>query len=224
MELITDNNPQIDNSLPIDSPFHSLEDRVLNLYSVEVIERNLTDLQFQYSYKICGNVSLDDKKQLSICTNKAGAQTPHEGTGRCNRHDGQLFKARSPYTRHLRQYDSLQEVFESFENREKKLNDLSEEINLGRMALSYQLSLLEKGKMGKNDMTFKNIILGLEMIRKLGGEIAKIQQAESSGITLQSVTSFLFQVSEIMNQEIPSQDMRIRVLDRIATECNFFSV
>jgi hypothetical protein len=214
----------IDSSLPIDSPFFSLEDHILKLHSVETLEKCLEDLQFQIAYKICGHISLDDKKGIVVCSNKAGGGTGHENTGRCYQHDKLSYKARSPYTRHLKQFETLQEIFETFENREKKLNDLSEEISIGRMALAHQLSLLEKGKFGKNDMLFKNIILALEMIRKIAESIAKIQQAESSGITTQSITSFLYQVSEILNQEIVDKNSLTRILDRVATECSFLSV
>src|SRR6266853_5453869 len=214
----------IDANLPIDSPLSSVEDRILKLHSWDVLERSVDDLQFQFAYKICGHLSLDQQKKLVVCSNKAGLNTKHESIGRCYLHDAQVYKARSPYTRHLRQFDTLQEIFEEFENREKKLNDLSEEISIARSALSPQLSYFEKGKFGKNDMVFKNVVLALEMIRKIAESIAKIQQAESSGITLQSITSFLYQISEILNQEIVDSNLRIRILDRCASECSFIQL
>jgi hypothetical protein len=214
----------IDANLPVDSPFFSLEERILKLYSVEQLEIALEDLQFQIAYKICGHVSLGSKNEVVVCTNAAGSSTKHQGVGRCHSHDKAIYRPRSPYTAHLKSFSSLQEVFEQFQNREKKLNDISDEMGIARTALSYQLGLLKEKRDGYNNEIFKNIILCLEMVRKIAESIAKIQQAESSGITLQSVTSFLYQVSEILNQEIVSKDVLTRILDRVSTECSFLQV
>lgn len=220
---IEDRNPTIiDPSLPIDSPLFQVEERILQEYSLDTLENGILDLQFQYSYKICGAITLD-KKKLNICSNKAGVNTQHEGVARCYLHDKVIYQPRSPYTKYLRHFDTLQEVFEEFQNREKSL-DLGEEVSIAKTALAYQLTLMQKGRNGNNDFVFKNIILALEMVRKIQESISKIKQAESAGITLQSITSYLYQVSEIISQEIADGNIRNRILDRVATEATFFQV
>lgn len=209
--------------LPIDSPFNELDPNgeILRQFSLSDLNRATQDLQFQYNFPLCRHVSINTRKELVICTNPAGQYTQHEGHGRCARHEMTLIKPRSPYVSKLVGYTDIQELFESFSNREKKLNDLTEEINIARTMLGMQLKRLEKGKSGQNDDAFRNILAALESVRRLGETMAKIGLAESNGVTYKAIEAFLWQITEILNQEIADPDQRIRILDRVATECVF---
>lgn len=208
-------------NLPIDSPLVNVDERILQQYSLAELRQGLDDTQFSYQYVICGHISTDDQRKLRICTSPAGYQTSHSGRGRCLTHDSLRIRARSPYTGMLQQCTELQQLFEAFQTRERKLNDLSDELNVARTVLGMMLREFETGKRGKNEDTFKNVVLALEQIRRIAHSMANIQQAESSGVTLQAITAFLWQVSEVLNQELVDPGLRIRVLDRISTECTF---
>lgn len=207
-----------DSSLPLDSPLVGLDEQVIAQVGYDNLKRALDDLAFQYVYPLCSHVSLDERKQLKVCCNAAGLQTAHPGVGRCYAHDRQLIRPRSPYAQYLAGHSDLQSVFETFQNRERKLNDLSDELSIARSMLALQVRQFETGKSGRNDEAFRNTILSLEMIRKIVDTIAKVQLTESSGITLPAITAFLWQVADILQQELVDSGTRIRILDRIATE------
>lgn len=209
-------------SLPVDSPFHTISSSILEKFPLHELKIAHENTQFAYAYEICGAVSLDNDKRPVFCTRKAGLDTEHEGRGRCYRHEQALATYRSPYIRELRGYANLQEIYSDFLNREKKLNDLSEEISIARTMLSHQLAKFDSSQKGyKNDETFRNILPCLEMIRKIAESVSKIQQQESLGITETSITGFLWQISEILSQEITSDTITVRILERIASECKF---
>lgn len=216
--LVTD---PIDPALPVDSPMYNLDEKIYNLVSKEALERKIEDLTFQYAYPLCMHIWVNNKQKVEICTNKAGLFTSHEGKGRCAKHEGMNFETRSPYVQHLRGYSTLQEIFEQFENREKRLQDLSEEVSVARTILSMQLKRFEKGKNATNDAVFDKVLNALEVIRRIVDTISKVQHSEAVGITLQSITAFLWQISEILNQEVQDPRHRIRILDRIALETSF---
>ena len=231
IEVIPPSHPHpttpADRNLPIDSPLSTVGNDVLKLYSMDELDAELTSLSFQYSYPICGNIIVDRKRPsgISICCEPAGQSTSHVGTGRCLRHETQLILApRSPYTEYLSKFDTLQQIFERFQSRDRAIKDLSEEMNLARTALAFQVTRLQKDKDAKNDAVFDKVILSLEMIRKIAKSMADIQQTEAAGITMESIDAMLWAIQRIMDEEISDVTVRLRIFDRIATEVGFVQV
>lgn len=208
--------------LPCDSPLNGpVDPRLLQLFGLETLERALEDTQFQIQYTVCGHLSLSFEKQIVVCTVPAGNQTKHDGVGRCSRHDNTTLRARSPYTTALRQYQTLEEIFETFSQRERRLNDLSDEITIARTALHLQLSYIEKDRRSANEDRIKNVMLCLEQIRRTAHSMALIQQTESQGITEPAIRGFLWQIAQIIEEEVVEPATRVRIMDRIATEARF---
>lgn len=215
-----------DKNLPIDSPLNYVTPDVLAVYTMEQLEVELTQVSFAHAYPVCGHITLDRRRSngLLICSDAAGDGTDHPGRGRCAKHEfGQSISPRSPYVDYLKQFDSLQMIFERFQNRDKAIKDLSDEMNIARSALAYNCQRLEKDKTKsyKNGELLDKMMMNLEIIRKIAKTMADIQQTEAQGITPESVDAFVWQVQRILDQEIPSPQQKVRIFDRIATECGF---
>lgn len=210
--------------LPIHSPVKITSPAVLAKYSEPDLERLIENVQFQHAYPICGHCGLGRAGDLHVCCNKAGLNTKHEGVGRCQQHETEIFassRAISPYTRHLREYSTLQEIFQEFDQRTSEMRELRQEISLARTVLSAQLQMLKRDRPGRNDELYKNILLYLEQIRRLVESVAKVEALQAQGITMEGINAFLWQVQRILDEEIVDPSLKVRIFDRIATEANF---
>jgi hypothetical protein len=210
--------------LPIDSPLNQLDNRVLSRYSMEGLTLALENLQFQHTYLICGHCSLNNDGSLQICNISAGSGTSHEGQGRCQQHDSPFLKAQSPYIRQLSQYRTLQELFAEFEGIQGSVKDLKQELSIARTVLAAKLRQLD-GSVNpvRNNEHYRDILFTLESIRKVAKSMADIEQAESQGITVNSINGYLWQMQNILNEEITDNNTLVRIFDRIATECKFIT-
>ncbi len=208
--------------LPIESPLDSIEARILALYPKTELARYLEDVQFQFDFVICGFYSLSKDKTVQICTNAAGLNTNHKGTGRCQVHEMPELEVRSVYSKQLRDYSSLQEIFEEFSNRKNSIKGLDEEITLARTILGQLLSTLKTNQGdAKRQDTFRLIMQVLDSIRKTAESIANIEEKQSKGLTMDSISAFLWQLQRILDEEIIDNAQKIRIFDRISTECSF---
>ena len=212
--------------LPVDSALNDVPPEVLQKYPMADLEKALESIQFRFAYIICGKIFLNRQSELKVCTNEAGLDTDHPGRARCKLHDSVQIvnQYRSPYSRQLAGYPNLQAIFEEHQDRGREIKKLDEELALARTILSSQLQRLDGAKPYRNDETYRNIIMVLESIRKLADTMAKIQQVEAQGVTLDLIQGFLWKVSKIIDEETASGPVKIRILDRIATEATFSPV
>lgn len=214
----------VDRNLPIDSPLNVVSNDILKLHAMEELDNMLTELSLQYAYPICGMITVDRHRTsgVKICCERAGANTNHPDVGRCLRHETNIKLApRSPYTQYLKGIDTLQQIFERFQSRDRAIKDLTDEMNLARAALAFQTNRLEKNKDARNEAVFDKMILCLEMIRKIGKTMSDIQQQEANGITMESIDGMLWAISRIIEEEIIEQHTKLRIFDRISTEVGF---
>lgn len=205
--------------LPINSPLVNLPAPLLQKYDITDLGRQLEDLQLQYNFQICGHVSQDREGNAVFCCVPAGTDTSHPGYGRCARHAG--VPALSPYARYLRGHPTLQAVFTEFMERQQSFRQLDAELALARSVLTALLRELQVNSRARNTETFGQILLYLEQIRKLSESMSKIQQMQAQGITVESISAFLWQVQTIIDQELVDTTAKARIFDRIATECEF---
>lgn len=218
---------QLMSSLPVESSVVQADPMVLEKYPIGELTKLVENEQFRYAYLICGHLSIGRDQSLQICTREAGQDTSHRGSGRCCRHEPAALsiQPRSSYTQFLLGNSTLQSIFEEFLQRSGRVKDLTEELAIARTVLSATLQdLKSSSKRYEKQEVFRDVVVSLELIRKIAKSMADIQQAESAGITLDSVTSFLWQIQKIVEEELVDPETRIRIFDRIATECKFFEV
>jgi len=207
--------------LPVDSPLRIVPADIAAEVSIETLGQWHDNLQLQYAFPICGFPHRDPKKQIVICTNRAGLNTTHLDEGRCFRHEIPEQIIRSTYARQLVGFSSLQEIFEEVSARQKGIKDLSDEITMARTVLAHNISQLKQGQFGKNDALFSTILKTLEQIRKLAESIAGIEEREARGLTMESISGFLWHLHRILDEELLNPEGKARIFDRIATECMF---
>jgi hypothetical protein len=175
-------------------------------------------------YPICGYVSLRKDKSMEVCRRKAGLYSKHEGRGLCMQHDtgGHHILPVSPYARHLANCVSVQELFMEAHHSQEQFMGLNNELTMARTILMAQLQRLEtqKGTSLKQEV-YSNILQCLEAIRKLSESSAKIKVLSSQYLTMEGLHVYLLNLCNILEQELIDPKMRVRVLERIATEAVF---
>lgn len=208
--------------------------KVLRLASAEVrrkfsdpeIMEALDAIQFVHTYPICGFLSVSPEKKLEVCARKAGVYTKHEGNGPCFVHDasGCLVVPASPYARNLVNCASIQEIFHEMVESQGEFRGLNQELAMARTILAAQLQRLDGGDKKnslKNQEIYGSIMACLDSIRKLAESTAKINSLNNQNLTIEGVYAFLWTVTRIMEEELTDPHVRVKVLDRIASEAVF---
>ena len=211
--------------LPAFSPVATASTEVRSAYPETVLMEAVDAAQFTSTYPICGHLSLSPEKRLVVCRRRAGLNTKHESLGRCFVHDpeGAHMEPVSPYARQLRHYSTLQELFSDMESSKEQFRSLNQELTMARTVLAAQLKQLNSSARytARNQDVMSNIMGCLEVIRKLAESAAKIQTLGSQQVTIDSITAFLWQVQQIIEQEVVDAHTRLRIFDRISTEVKF---
>lgn len=229
-EIVTDAEKRTEEyaallKLPAYSPVATADSEVRNLFRDSVLAQALDAVQLTCVYPICGHLSLTPDKKLHVCRRKAGLNTTHEMVGRCFIHDpdGSFIEPASPFARHLSHIPSLQHLLADMQSSKSQFTALNQELAMGRTVLAaYLKKLNSSGRYtNRNQDTLANIMMALELIRKLAESAAKIQTLGSQQLTLDSVTQFLWKVQQIIEQEVLDPHTRLRIFDRIATEIQF---
>lgn len=221
--LDPDWDDRVSTELPKDSPLYSVSKDILAEVPLETLAIWHENTQLQSTFPICGFPHRDRtrEKRVIICANRAGLNTKHLDEGRCYIHEFPEQLQRTSYARQLVGFSSLQEIYEEIATRQKGIKDLSEEITMARSILASQLSELRTGKSGKNSEVFSMVLKAIEQIRKTADTIASIEEKEARGLTMESISGFLWHLHRILNEELLEPKHKARIFDRIAEECIF---
>lgn len=211
-------------ALPAYSPVATASADVHRVFKYEALLKAVDDAQLQHGYPICAHLSLAGEKKLVICTRRAGINTNHDGVGRCSHHDPvtAAIQPSSPYARYLGHFPTLQDLFADIDASRPQFQELGQELTMARTVLARMLQQLGVGQSRmKMDDTLGKILQCLELIRRLAESTAKIKSIGNQQLTLDSVTAFLWLVNRIIEEEVSDASVRLRVMDRIATEARF---
>lgn len=211
--------------LPANSPVGTASQEIKGLHSELSLMEAVDAAQFGSAYPLCAHLSLSPEKKLVICRRRAGLNTKHENLGRCFIHDpeGAFVEPASPYARQLSHHSTLQELFQDMEGSKDQFRSLNQELTMARTILGAQLKQLnQSGRWtARNNDVMANIMQCLEIVRKLSESSAKINAVGSQQLTIDSVTAFLWQIQQIIEQEVSDPHARLRIFDRAATEAKF---